>query len=162
MEEVAVLRYVPVSWVNGRTRKRSLESDCKASHSGNIGGSARRHYGLVGGSKHGAFLCLQSDSPPCVTSTRMNSASLSRDEIMAEPSPVSTESRRLASRFVILFLAPNGQVAAQTILASPRRYGRSSSLSFPERWSDKWLRFSASCQCIDADVSSCPYPLSAS
>jgi len=110
----------------------------------------------------GAFLCLKSDSPRSVRSTRINSASLSRNEFMAAPSPVSTESRRLASRFVILFPAPNGQVAAQTTLASPRLYGRSSSLSFPERWCDKWLRFSASCQCIDADVSSCPYPLSAS
>ncbi|PYU41664.1 MAG: hypothetical protein DMG54_19020 [Acidobacteria bacterium] len=136
MEEVAVLLYVPVSRVYGRTRKRSLKR---------FPGYRLRKYwrfreeditAWLECQNTGAFLCLKSDRPS-VTSTRMNSPSLSRDEFMAARSPVSRESRKLASRFVILFPAPNGQVAAQTILASPRLYGRSSSLSFPERWSDK-------------------------
>jgi hypothetical protein len=58
---------------------------------------------------------------------------------------------------IIFVRRAQGQDATQTILASPRRCEMSSRLSFPERSSSKWLRFSASCQCIDADGSSFPY-----
>ena len=133
VEEVAALLYVPVSWVYGRKRKRSVRERLPGLPLGKYWRFREEDItAWLECQNTGAHHCLKSVRPS-VPSTRMNSASLSRDEIMAAASPVSTESRRLASRFVILFLAPNGQVAAQTILATPRRYGRSSSLSFPER-----------------------------
>jgi hypothetical protein len=51
-----------------------------------------------------------------------------------------------------LFAAVNGQDATQTIPASRERYENSLSPFFLKRSPNKWSRFSASYQCIYADL----------